>query len=98
MEHLAEFINVALKLFVFGLIVRAILSWVYLVSWLQFKNSRKLEDYLDHIYRPFLAPIRKVIKPVVLNTTPPSPLDLAPWVLLLLVTQIISPFLMWLLS
>jgi uncharacterized protein YggT (Ycf19 family) len=92
MQSLASMIDALLKLFALGLFVRAALTWV------RDRNTKKVEEYLDHIYAPFLAPIRKVVKPIQVNTSPPSALDLAPLILLLLVWWVVNPFLMWLLT
>lgn len=85
-------IDLGVKLFALGLFIRAALTWV------RVKNSAKVANYLDRFYAPILAPLRKVIKPVQLSTTPPSALDLTPLLLLLLVWWFIHPFLMWILT
>lgn len=92
MRTAANFVDVALKVFALGLVIRALLSWVTPPA------ARKAEQYLDRLYNPFLAPLRKLFKPLQLNTTPPSTVDLAPLVLLFLIWWFIHPFAMWLLS
>ncbi len=92
MQSLASIISALLKLFALGLFIRAALTWV------RIKNSAKVEAYLDHIYAPFLAPIRKVVKPIQVQTSPPTAFDFAPLILLMLVWWVVHPFLMWLLS
>ena len=91
MHSLASLVDLLLKLFALGLFVRAVLSWITL------SQARKAEQYLDHLYGPFLKPLRRAIKPLHLNTTPPSAIDFSPLVLLLVVWWLIHPFLMWLL-
>ena len=92
MGKIALIVTVLVKLFALGLVVRAA------VTWFRIKNSKKVEDYLDRLYAPCLAPIRKILKPIQFNTSPPTALDVSPLVLLCLVWWIIHPFLMWLLA
>jgi uncharacterized protein YggT (Ycf19 family) len=91
MQSVAQLVTVALKLFVLGLIVRVVLSWVHSTQ------TRKVELFLDKIYEPLLRPLRRVIKPIKLNTSPPSSLDLAPLALVLAVWWLVHPLLMWIL-
>lgn len=91
MRTLSDIVDVAIKVFAFGLFCRAVLTWVAAPA------ARKAGPYLDRIYNPFLIPLRKVLKPLHLNTTPPSAIDLTPLVLLILVWWLIHPFAMWLL-
>ena len=89
MKAIAQLIIVALKLFVLGLIVRMVLSWV------RSPQTRKVEVFLDKVYEPLLCPLRRLIKPIRLSTSPPTSLDLAPLALILIVWWLVHPLLMW---
>lgn len=91
MKVIAQLVTAALKLFVLGLIVRAVLSWV------QSPQVRKMELFLDKIYEPALRPLRQLIKPIKLNTSPTTSLDVAPLVLVVAIWWFVHPLLMWIL-
>jgi uncharacterized protein YggT (Ycf19 family) len=92
LNRLRDIVEVVLKLFSLGLFVRVMLSWVKLPM------TQKVEKYLDRFYFPFLTPVRKAIKPIQLNTTPPFQVDLSPIVVLLVIWWLVYPFLMWILK
>lgn len=92
MKAIAQLITVALKLFVLGLIIRVVLSWV------RSPQTRKVEVFLDKIYEPVLRPIRQVVKPLTLKASPQMSLDLSPFVLILIIWWLIHPLLMWVIS
>ena len=91
MRILAQLVTAAVKLFVLGLLVRIVLSW------LRSPATRAAERWLDRIYEPLLAPIRRLIPPVRLGDPNAPRLDLAPLILLLAIWLLIHPLLMWIL-
>ena len=92
MRKIALLIDVAVRLFALGLFMRVVLTWV------QLKPANPVVKYLDRIYNPLLAPLRKVVKPISLKTNPPSALDITPLLLLLMIWGFVHPFLMWVFS
>ncbi len=70
MNAVVYFVVVIVRVFTFGLVVRVILSWV------KAPGADKFKAALDKIYEPALKPLRKAIKPIPLNTKPPSFLDI----------------------
>jgi len=92
MKPLAQLVTTALKLAVLGLVVRMVLSWI------RSPQTRKAEVFLDKIYEPVLRPIRQIIKPIPLKTSPPTNLDLAPLVLIVAIWWLVQPLLMWVVS
>jgi uncharacterized protein YggT (Ycf19 family) len=89
MRTLASAVDVLVRIFALGLFVHCLLSWVGV--------TKRLRERLEKVYAPFLNPIRKVIKPVELKTSPPTLLDIAPLLLMLLVWWFVRPFLIWVL-
>ena len=89
MNGILDLIDVCIRLFAFGLFVRVVMSWVKTPS------TSKAAMFLDRIYDPCLAPLKTTIKPLRLNTTPPTQVDLSPIVLILLLVLVVRPFLIW---
>ncbi|NBQ67636.1 MAG: YggT family protein [Nitrosomonadaceae bacterium] len=89
MKFLATLIDLLLRAFTLGLVVRVILSWVGA------PKTHGVVKFLDKVYEVFLVPLRRIIKPIPLGTAPVTLLDLTPLVLLLVVTWILHPLLLW---
>lgn len=89
MNGINDLTDACIKLFTLGLFVRVVMSW------LKTPTTSKAAVFLDRIYGPCLAPIKKTIKPLQLKTSPPTQVDLSPVVLILLLVVLVRPFLMW---
>jgi uncharacterized protein YggT (Ycf19 family) len=89
MKAIVILIDLLLRAFTVGLIVRVILSWVGA------PKTHSVVKFLDKVYEVFLVPLRRIIKPIPLGTAPVTLLDLTPFVLLLVVTWILHPLLLW---
>ena len=89
MKSAVALVDLVLRVFVLGLIVRVILNWITA------SKAHPLVNFLNQVYEPFLTPLRRLIKPIPLNTSPPAALDLAPLVLVLVVMWILHPLLLW---
>ncbi len=92
MKPIVQLLDLALKLFVLGLLVQMVLSWF------RSPRTRKVEAFLRRVYDPVLRPIRQVVKPITLNTSPPTSVDLAPLILILLIWWLLYPLLLWIFS
>lgn len=89
MKNAAALVDLLVRAFTLGLIVRVILSWIGAAK------THGVVIFLNKVYEPFLVPMRRVIKPIPLSTSPPTALDLTPLVLLLVVGWVLHPLLLW---
>jgi uncharacterized protein YggT (Ycf19 family) len=89
MKFLATLVDLLLRAFTLGLVVRVILSWVGA------PKTHSVVKFLDKAYEVFLVPLRRIIKPIPVGTAPTTLLDLTPLVLLMVVTWILHPLLLW---
>jgi uncharacterized protein YggT (Ycf19 family) len=90
MQFVGRIVQGILKLYVLGLLIRVVLSWVGSPA------TRRLEALLDGFYEPILKRIRDVVKPIRVGSAPTRSLDLSPLILIVIVTWVLQPLLMWL--
>ena len=92
MRLLTQIATTLTKLLVLGILVRVVLSW------LRSPQFRKAEVFLDRIYEPALTGIRQFVDPLVRKLSPQLQVDLAPFLLILLIWWVLHPLLMWVFS
>ena len=89
MKSATAMVDFLLRVFTLGLIVQVLLSWVGA------SKAHPIVTFLEKVYEPFLSPLRRLIKPIPISTSPPRSLDVSPLLLLLIVTWILHPLLLW---
>lgn len=89
MKTIATLVDLIMRAFMLGLLARVILSWVGA------PKAHGVVKFLDKIYEVFLIPMRRIIKPIPVGTSPPTLLDITPLILLLIVAWILHPMLLW---
>jgi uncharacterized protein YggT (Ycf19 family) len=89
---LREIVDLGVRLFALGLFLGMLLDWFDPAA------LRGVRSALNRFYEPFLAPLRRRVRPFRLSRSAPAAIDPAPLILLLLVWLLVHPFLMWVLS
>lgn len=78
-------IGALLKLLLIAIIANAILSWLFALDVINYRNRfvAQLADFLDRVTGPILAPIRRIIPPL-------GGIDITPIIALLIIQGVLA--------